>query len=110
MDITARLESDLYRLQTMVGLVGQTGGAPSFLVHMPPCIKTDLILRPRHQKGKQQTHVFIETYASMAGIAYSPVLVNMAPLVPGSALTMKLWGIPLLILTCLGASSLLSWI
>lgn len=32
----------------------------------------------------------LDTYASIAGIAYSPVLVNMAPLVPGSAFTMKL--------------------
>lgn len=45
----------------------------------------------------------------MAGMAYSPVLVNMAPLVPGSAFTMKLWGIPLLVLTCFGPSMLLSW-
>ncbi len=31
-----------------------------------------------------------DTYASIAGMAYSPVLVNIAPLVPGSAFTMKL--------------------
>lgn len=50
----------------------------------------------------------IGTYASIAGIAYSPVLVNMAPLAPGSAFTMKLCGIPLLIRTGLGPSTLLS--
>ena len=31
-----------------------------------------------------------ETHASIAGMAYSPVLVSMAPLLPGSAFTMKL--------------------
>lgn len=56
-----------------------------------------------------EIHVFgVKTYASIAGMAYSPVLVNMAPLAPGSTFTMKLCGMPLLILTGLGPSTLLS--
>lgn len=73
---------------------------------------------PKYKKKKKRYSVnntfilnnghFQLTYASIAGMAYSPVLVNMAPLAPGSTFTMKLCGMPLLILTGLGPSEFLS--
>lgn len=41
-------------------------------------------------KGGRSFFPWAYASASIAGIAYSPVLVNMAPFVPGSAFTMKL--------------------
>lgn len=40
--------------------------------------------------GGRSFFPFVYASKSIAGIAYSPVLVNIAPLVPGSAFTMKL--------------------